>query len=89
MTTTAPTTPVYPNSAEGAKQALKELSVYTTADLTTATQDPSVEGVWKVNHSAAAIAKYGTDFSIVYLAGYKGPWGDKRTFNDFEDSYTD
>lgn len=40
------------------------------------TPDPSVEGVWEVMLSDTQV--------IVYLAGYKDPWGEIRKTDDFE-----
>ena len=76
---------IYPDTAAGAIDALLYMSVYKPADLGEAIPDPQVMGVWKVKHTAKAFKKHGTLASIVYLAGYPGPWGDKRTSNDFED----
>jgi hypothetical protein len=41
--------------------------------------DPQVEGVWAIDSM-----KTGSRV-IVYLGGYKDPWGEPRMFNDFEE----
>ena len=42
-------------------------------------RDHSVDGVWAIDSLKSGIRV------IVYLAGYKDPYGDKRELNDFED----
>lgn len=68
--------PQYPDSAQGAVQALRD---GTGAELegATAIPDPQVEGVWLVTHSEGR--------AVVYLPGYKNPWGDVREYLDFEE----
>lgn len=79
------TVDLFPDTAEGAKAALMSMAIYKDKDLGGVIADPWVEGVWKVMHTAKATKKYGTTASIVYLAGYKNPWGEIRQDNDFED----
>ena len=66
----------YPDTAQGAIIALKDLSVHDTKGAT-ARPDPSIEGVWLVTHKGGQ--------SIVYLAGYRESHGGIRKSNDFED----
>lgn len=66
----------YPDTADGAIQALKELSVL-NCEGCTARPDPSVRGVWEVKNPKGQRA-------IVYLAGYPDPMGNTRISNDFE-----
>jgi hypothetical protein len=74
----------YPNSPQGAIQCLKETSTLNTRGAK-AIRDPSVEGVWKVNLPAEQADEDSlTVAAIVYLAGYKTPWGVSREMNDFE-----
>lgn len=72
-------TSIYKDTADGARQALLEMSVYTADQLGTVQPDPKVKGVWMVNHKGENTA------SIVYLAGYPDPDGNIREENDFED----
>jgi hypothetical protein len=69
----------YPDSSEGAKQALADMSVFSLNQMTGAVADPEVEGVWKVYLKDEMF-----QFAIVYLAGYKDPFKKLRTTNDFE-----
>ncbi len=68
----------YPDSAEGAIACLTELSTYKTKGATVR-PDPSVQGVWQVTMPAEQGRR-----AIVYLAGYRDPWGKVRPNNDFE-----
>lgn len=78
-----PVTPIYPDTAAGAKEMLINESIFTAADLDRAIHDPYVEGVWKVFHKQPS--RHGVTASIVYLAGYHDPFGQVRETNDFED----
>jgi len=74
----------YPDSVAGVKSYLKDdAAKYLVNQLDTAkfTADPSVEGVWAVDF------KDGTR-AIVYLAGYRDPFGNIRDHNDFETGET-
>lgn len=77
----------YPDTADGALEYLKKDAVY---DLSKACcfPDPAIEGVWLVrgavvHYENAPITEEVCDV-IVYLAGYKDPFGQLRTHNDFE-----
>jgi hypothetical protein len=66
----------YPDTAAGAIAFLKDES---TLDLKGAKgkADPSVAGVWQITTNSG-------QRTIVYLAGYKDPFGKLRSYNDFE-----
>ena len=49
----------------------------------TARPDPTVYGVWEVKHPKNDDGHR----SIVYLAGYKDPWGKTREHNDWETDF--
>jgi hypothetical protein len=68
----------YPDTSAGALAYLGEDS---TLDLegATARPDPAVEGVWEVTMPAENGRR-----AIVYLAGFRTPWGEARLWNDFE-----
>ncbi len=71
----------YDDNARGAIQALGDMSVWDVSKAK-AKPDPQVDGVWMVTN----ILQDGTGGrAIVYLAGYKDPYGDVRRENDFED----
>ena len=67
---------IYPDTAGGALAMLADSS---NLDLTGAScvADPEIRGVWAVTLASGSVA-------IAYLAGYAGPWGDLRSWNDFE-----
>lgn len=67
----------YPDSPEGAVQCLRDMSSGLNLQGATARPDPSVQGVWQVTMK-------GGQRVIVYLGGYKDPFGNVRTSNDFE-----
>lgn len=69
-------THVYPDTRAGALGALAWMSNLKLRGAR-AFPDPVVEGVWGVDLKDGRRA-------IVYLAGYKDPWGTRRTHNDFE-----
>jgi hypothetical protein len=69
----------YPDTSEGAKQALADMSVFSYNQMSGAYPDPMVAGVWKVY-----IENNSCTFAIVYLAGYPNPFGTIRLTNDFE-----
>ena len=72
----------YDDNARGAIQALGDMSVWDVSKAK-AKPDPQVDGVWMVTN---ILQKGGTGGrAIVYLAGYKDPYGDVRKENDFED----
>jgi len=66
----------YPDTAGGAIACLQSDSTLDVKEAT-ARPDPSVEGVWEVRCPNG-------DRAIVYLAGYKDPFGQIRSRNDFE-----
>lgn len=66
----------YKDSEHGAIQYLRDDAAL-DLDGATARPDPSVEGVWEVTLRDGRRA-------IVYLAGYRDPWGRERQWNDFE-----
>lgn len=78
---------VHPDSEQGAKTALADMSIIKKEQMGEASADPAVEGVWKVTLNERGRKKHGIDFCIVYLAGYKDPFGDVREVNDFESVY--
>jgi hypothetical protein len=67
----------YPDTAKGAIQCLRDDSRGLNLTGAKAFPDPSVEGVWAVDMKDGRRA-------IVYLAGYRDPWGEPRKYNDFE-----
>jgi hypothetical protein len=71
--------PNYPDTAKGAVAYLRADS---TLDLTNAKAqpDPSVEGVWKITTPNDV----SVEFAIVYLCGYRDPFGNVRELDDFE-----
>lgn len=73
----------YPDSSTGAIQSLKEQSDFNTEGAT-AIPDPSVEGVWMVTMPKEKNSEGKALRAIVYLAGYKEPFGSIRKHNDFE-----
>ena len=75
---------VYPNSSRGAKEMLSDLSTWDTTEAK-AIPDPEVEGVWLVKNIFGKDDPSQTGQAIVYLAGYRDPWGEIRKDNDFED----
>ena len=70
---------VYPDTSHGAISMLIEESTIDMTD-STAKPDPIVCGVWEVKHPNDDEGHR----SIVYLAGYKDPWGKTREHNDWE-----
>lgn len=87
-------TKVYPDSEEGARQFIKEQTIFNPKDIEELRPDPAVAGVWLVlykrNGNAAKMMgyKYERDQqpgSIIYMAGYPNPFGNIREVNDFED----
>ena len=76
----------YPDTVQGAKQCLKDLSDPYWAppeliDSAIAQIDPQVKGVWLLKN----VSKFkGEENAIVYLAGYEDPFGRVRKMNDFE-----
>ena len=69
----------YPDTAAGAIQCLRDGSDLDVSRATAAC-DPAVDGVWMVVHPG----NDGAERSIVYLMGYKDPWGRARRSNDWE-----
>ena len=67
---------LYPDTAAGALACLRDDSRLKLAGAT-AEPDPAVKGVWRVTTAGGLRA-------IVYLAGYRDPFGDVRVTNDFE-----
>ena len=80
----------YPDTAAGARQALLDMSHFTLADLqgSSTYPDNQVAGVWMVEHLNSVIEPEAVA-SIVYLKGYKEPFGNVREMNDFETEYED
>lgn len=76
---------IYPDTAEGAKSALIDL-LEPKLDFSRAEVYPDqwVEGVWAIKNVKVGKGYYFTDY-IVYLAGYKNSFGEKRGFNDCEE----
>lgn len=75
---------IFPNTPAGAIEALKFMAdkgFLKELDLKSVKvkRDPSVEGVWAIDSLKAGIRV------IVYLAGYKDPYKQKRELNDFEE----
>ena len=71
----------YRDTAEGAIEYLRDESSL-DLDGATAQPDPYIQGVWKVTLRDRT-------YAIVYLAGYKDPFGKVRAHNDFEVSECD
>lgn len=67
---------LYPDTEAGALACLREDSQLLLAGAT-AKPDPYVQGVWEVTTAGSLRV-------IVYLAGYRDPFGDVRASNDFE-----
>lgn len=67
----------YPDTLSGARQYLADAGLRMTGK-ERGQCDPQVEGVWQVTLSDYATA-------VVYLAGYRDPWGRRREVNDFEE----
>lgn len=67
------------DNERGAIDALNYLSEGINLENASAIPDPQVEGVWKV-----FTPNFECDW-IVYLKGYKEPFGNIREHNDFED----
>ena len=67
---------MYPDTPDGAIACLKELSIL-DLDHASAVPDPVVDGVWLVKLANGVKV-------IVYLAGYKDPFGKIRQIDDFE-----
>lgn len=67
---------VYPDTKEGVLEYLKTDSSLDLEDATVV-PDSAVEGVWAVDLPDGSR-------TIVYLAGYKNPFGEVRELNDFE-----
>lgn len=75
--------PIYTDSAKGAIEMLGTDSSWDVSKAK-AQADPEVEGVWLVTN---IFDKHDRNKgrAIVYLAGYKDPYGRIRAYNDFED----
>jgi hypothetical protein len=67
---------IYPDTAAGAFQLLRDLSGLDTEGAT-ASPCPSVSGVWRIWFPKGCSA-------VAYLAGYKDVYGRMRVYNDFE-----
>lgn len=74
----------YPDTPAGAKAYLLKASMLREEDLSFCVPDPSVEGVWKFNLSDIGQKRYLATAAIVYLMGYRDPWGEVRSYGDFE-----
>ena len=75
----------YSDTKEGVLNCLREESTIELPDDNNeivVEPDPCVEGVWKVNLDPNW--NDGDDTVIVYLSGFKDPFGDIREFNDWE-----
>lgn len=72
----------YPDSKEGAVQMLRDDTRLKLSDKPRGRSDPYVEGVWLI--SLDPTENDGNDCVIVYLAGYRDPFGRIRERNDFE-----
>lgn len=75
---------VYPDTKDGVLQYMQygySKSFLKKLDLPTCKihSDPQVEGVWAVDSMASGFR------CIIYLAGYRDPWGKKRERNDNEE----
>lgn len=71
----------YEDQARGALQYLRDESDL-DLDGATARPDPAVEGVWLVTLAEPTVE--GDTHAVVYLRGYRDPWGQERDSNDFE-----
>ncbi len=69
----------YPDTSAGAIHYLRDDSTLSHLDSASAKPDPSVRGVWMVVSDKAPWRR-----AIVYLAGYRDPFGTIRDHNDFE-----
>jgi len=67
----------YPDTADGVRAMLRDVSTFDVDDDAPCSPDPCVDGVWLVDLSPSADGR--CDAVIAYLAGYAG-----RRFNDFE-----
>lgn len=73
----------HPDTKQGAIDYLREESTLDLSGDIHGKPDSSVEGVWMLwNHEKSWTA-------IVYLAGYKDPFGHIRESNDFEEVSSD
>lgn len=74
---------IYPDTEQGAFEFLAKESTHDPKTFLKAIPDPAIEGVWEVTRKDVGngIA------SIIYMAGYKDPFGNIRKYNDFEDLY--
>ncbi len=75
----------YNDTKEGALNCLRDESTIELPDdnnKIVVEPDPCVEGVWKVNLDPNW--NDGDDTVIVYLSGFKDPFGVIREFNDWE-----
>lgn len=75
---------VFPNTKQGVLQYMQygyDKSFLKKLDLPTCNihSDPQVEGVWAVDSMASGFR------CVIYLAGYRDPWGKKREHNDNEE----
>ena len=71
--------PPHPDTRHGALAYLREASSLDLrpTNIRSVTADPAVEGVWEVMLSDTQV--------IVYLQGFKDPWGKVRVESDFEE----
>jgi hypothetical protein len=73
---------VYPDTSAGAIECLRDESALVLTGKMDCCPDPYVVGVWEVR--SKGIDEDQNWRVIVYLKGYKDPWGQVRTENDFE-----
>lgn len=71
----------YPDTEKGARDALHEMAVY-DGKRGTVICDPYVIGVWAIK---GAFDDPTCPDAVVYLGGYRDPFGNVREDNDFEE----
>lgn len=79
----------YCDTVEGCKMFVARETVYVTTTDTDYKPDPAVEGVWLVKNLVVNKKKGKfappTSGIILYMKGYKDPFGNIRETDDFED----
>jgi hypothetical protein len=66
---------VYPDTEDGAREFVNDFYDMTDLEIVGFQPDPTVAGVWKVSFNKDRD-------SIIFMAGYKNPFGIIRTVND-------
>lgn len=72
----------YNDTKSGCIEFIKKESLLKITKNSNFYPDPSVEGVWKITNLKCS---WGVTTAIIYMAGYKNPWGKIRNDNDFEE----